>query len=292
MESWTPVMDPSMKATDLLPTDDILSFFKHSAIAALVCLILRKALVFFLKKIFHILFRDSKEWDQMNIKKSAEELVKVAFFSYTFYCGLMLMISNGVFEDGYDLFELGSITDAQHYNYIVYHSWYFHKLLLDPFEYHRNDWWQMNLHHLITSAVIFMSYAFNFHNVGVLVMFLHDPADITLALAKFFRGLGFGASGTFFFACTIFVWFYTRIWALVKHAIYPAFFPGPEGHLGMETSNIIYGRHTGATVSRVLILSLFSLHCNWQWLLIKVAYRRLFQGKRVYDYRSGHDKND
>jgi len=279
-------MDPNMSPTILLSNNELLKYLKHITIAATCCCIYRKTFVFMFKKLFIFLFRNSKSWDNMNVTKSAEEAVKTIFFGYSFSTGLNLMMSDGVFNDEYELYSNGSISESQYYMYVLYMSWYFHKVFLDPFEYHRRDWIQMNLHHVVTCALIFMSYAFNFHKVGVLVMFLNDPADISLALAKGFKGLDMSSVGTFFFASTVFIWGYTRVYALLVHVIIPSWIRGPEVALGMET------HHTGATISRVLISILWVLNINWWFLMIRISKNKIFSGKSITDYRSGHDKND
>ncbi|CAB1324508.1 unnamed protein product, partial [Coregonus sp. 'balchen'] len=48
----------------------------------------------------------------------------------------------------------------------------------------RKDSTVMVVHHLVTLALITFSYAFRFHNIGLLVLFLHDINDIQLEFTK------------------------------------------------------------------------------------------------------------
>ncbi|XP_043577341.1 ceramide synthase 1 isoform X2 [Chiloscyllium plagiosum] len=48
----------------------------------------------------------------------------------------------------------------------------------------RKDSVVMLVHHVITLALIAFSYAFRYHNVGILVLFLHDVNDILLEFTK------------------------------------------------------------------------------------------------------------
>ncbi|GCC28667.1 hypothetical protein chiPu_0007099 [Chiloscyllium punctatum] len=48
----------------------------------------------------------------------------------------------------------------------------------------RKDSVVMLVHHVITLALIAFSYAFRYHNVGILVLFLHDANDILLEFTK------------------------------------------------------------------------------------------------------------
>ncbi|XP_072560409.1 ceramide synthase 1-like [Paramormyrops kingsleyae] len=80
--------------------------------------------------------------------------------------------------------------------YLIQGSFYGHSvyatLYMDAW---RRDSIVMLAHHLITLALIAFSYAFRYHNVGVLVLFLHDISDVQLELTKlnvYFKSRGGG----------------------------------------------------------------------------------------------------
>ena len=44
----------------------------------------------------------------------------------------------------------------------------------------RKDFWVMTGHHLITLALLWISYAQNYMRIGAIIMCLHDSADVFL----------------------------------------------------------------------------------------------------------------
>ncbi|XP_078524769.1 ceramide synthase 1 [Lissotriton helveticus] len=69
--------------------------------------------------------------------------------------------------------------------YLLQGSFYAHStyatLYMDAW---RKDSVVMLVHHLVTLVLICVSYAFRYHNIGILVLFLHDVSDIQLEFTK------------------------------------------------------------------------------------------------------------
>ncbi|XP_048845265.1 ceramide synthase 1-like isoform X2 [Brienomyrus brachyistius] len=80
--------------------------------------------------------------------------------------------------------------------YLIQGSFYGHSIYATLYmDAWRRDSIVMLAHHLITLALIAFSYAFRYHNVGVLVLFLHDISDVQLELTKlnvYFKSRGGG----------------------------------------------------------------------------------------------------
>ncbi|XP_067085708.1 ceramide synthase 1 [Osmerus mordax] len=69
--------------------------------------------------------------------------------------------------------------------YLIQGSFYGHSIYATVYmDAWRKDSTVMVVHHVITLALITFSYAFRYHNVGVLVLFLHDINDIQLEFTK------------------------------------------------------------------------------------------------------------
>lgn len=69
--------------------------------------------------------------------------------------------------------------------YLIQGSFYGHSIYATVYmDAWRKDSTVMVVHHIITLALITFSYAFRYHNVGVLVLFLHDINDIQLEFTK------------------------------------------------------------------------------------------------------------
>ena len=69
--------------------------------------------------------------------------------------------------------------------YVLQCGYYVHcvyaNIVLDV---HRSDFWALMLHHVVTLSLISFSYAARYHNVGIIVVFVHDICDIFLEIAK------------------------------------------------------------------------------------------------------------
>ncbi|XP_035279679.1 ceramide synthase 1-like isoform X1 [Anguilla anguilla] len=69
--------------------------------------------------------------------------------------------------------------------YLIQGSFYGHSIYASIYmDAWRRDSIVMVTHHIITLALITFSYAFRYHNVGVLVLFLHDVNDVQLEFTK------------------------------------------------------------------------------------------------------------
>ncbi|XP_051929647.1 ceramide synthase 1 [Hippocampus zosterae] len=69
--------------------------------------------------------------------------------------------------------------------YLIQGSFYGHSIYATVYmDAWRKDSAVMVVHHIITLALISFSYAFRYHNVGILVLFLHDINDIQLEFTK------------------------------------------------------------------------------------------------------------
>ncbi|XP_029105280.1 ceramide synthase 1-like isoform X2 [Scleropages formosus] len=69
--------------------------------------------------------------------------------------------------------------------YLIQGSFYGHSIYATIYmDIWRKDSVVMVAHHVITLALITFSYAFRYHNIGILVLFLHDISDIQLEFTK------------------------------------------------------------------------------------------------------------
>ncbi|XP_028672137.2 ceramide synthase 1 [Erpetoichthys calabaricus] len=69
--------------------------------------------------------------------------------------------------------------------YLIQGSFYAHSIYATLYmDAWRKDSLVMLLHHVITLTLIVFSYVFRYHNIGILVIFLHDVNDIQLEFTK------------------------------------------------------------------------------------------------------------
>ncbi|OCU00887.1 ceramide synthase 1 [Xenopus laevis] len=140
------------------------------------------------------IFQPFAHWCKLHPKEASkvpESAWKLLFYtiswSYSFY--LLFFTEYNFFHDPSCCFH-GWKSGVQvprdiALAYLIQGSFYAHStyatLYMDSW---RKDSVVMILHHLVTFTLITFSYAFRYHNIGILVLFLHDINDIQLEFTK------------------------------------------------------------------------------------------------------------
>jgi len=128
-------------------------------------------------------------------------------------------------------------------------------------EERHKDYLMMLVHHVVTIALILLSYHFNFVRLGVVIMFLHDSSDIVIDLLKMCNYLNLeGLAGCFAveacFITNFVTWAYTRLYVFPVHVIYKAVMtasreiataPGAPGMEAFTSTASHHGRHDAHT---------------------------------------------
>lgn len=98
--------------------------------------------------------------------------------------------------------------------------------LLIPMSYHvggvvvhfmttrKNDFIEMGLHHILTFYLFAGCYMCNAWEIGSIIAFQHDIADIMTNFTKALGETPYANTTIFFFIILMIVWFYTRCWLL------------------------------------------------------------------------------
>ncbi|PNH12629.1 ASC1-like protein 1 [Tetrabaena socialis] len=154
-------------------------------------------------------------------------------------------------------------------------------------EERRKDWLESMIHHVVTSGLLFYSYAVNFTRAGVVIILIHDVSDIFLEMAKLARYAKRDDIAT-----PTFVVFFLS-WIVCRVAIFPAFVIRSTlfepvvlvaAYMGIEPRphwEILNG----------LLLVLFVLHVYWTALIFQVI-RRQFATGTVADVREKDEDDD
>ncbi|KAJ1444526.1 TLC domain-containing protein [Pelagophyceae sp. CCMP2097] len=179
-------------------------------------------------------------------------------------------------------------TDLRCY-YLLYGARYAQGMASVALEPRRKDYFEMQVHHAVTVAVVFISYRHGWHRIGAVVMLLLDPADVPLHCAKMLKyvadarqGQGalarwctFGADRTFEVFAVVF--FVTRVVA------YP--YVCWSAHVE-ATRYFPKGAPEWACVA--LLETLYALQVYWFFLIVKVAVKMAHTGN-AEDVRSDDD---
>jgi len=163
--------------------------------------------------------------------------------------------------------------------YIVLAAYHTESLLTHAFEEKRDDDVQMWIHHVVTFAVISVSYTLGFTYFGTLVYFVHDVSDVSVAICKCFNYLKFkpvyiGIS----FLHLIAVWCYTRLYMFSVHIIWVIYkatyiFYQQDYPMWIVACGVFFG----------LLLSILEiLHLYWFYMFFYVA-QNLIYGRAEID---------
>ncbi|XP_036410707.1 ceramide synthase 1-like [Megalops cyprinoides] len=146
------------------------------------------------RRLTECLFRPAARWFRLQPKDAAkmpESAWKLTFYSmsWSYSVYLLFFTHYSFFQDPPSVFYdwksgMAVPTDIA-IAYLIQGSFYGHSIYASIYmDVWRRDSVVMVMHHIITLALITFSYAFRYHNIGVLVLFLHDVNDIQLEFTK------------------------------------------------------------------------------------------------------------
>ncbi|XP_015743942.1 ceramide synthase 1 isoform X1 [Python bivittatus] len=134
------------------------------------------------------------EWCQLPPKDAAkmpESAWKLTFYSISWSYGTYLLFFAGYpfFHDPpsvfYDWKKGIEVPMDIAVAYLMQGSFYCHSIYATLYmDAWRKDSVVMLIHHVVTLTLIILSYVFRYHNIGILVLFLHDISDIQLEFTK------------------------------------------------------------------------------------------------------------
>ncbi|XP_039178053.1 ceramide synthase 1 isoform X1 [Crotalus tigris] len=139
-------------------------------------------------------FRPIAEWSHLPPKDAAkmpESAWKLSFYCISWLYGTYLLFFAGYpfFHDPPSVFydwERGMEVPLDiALTYLIQGSFYAHSIYATLYmDAWRKDSVVMLIHHVVTLTLIVFSYIFRYHNIGILVLFLHDFSDIQLEFTK------------------------------------------------------------------------------------------------------------
>jgi TLC domain len=159
-------------------------------------------------------------------------------------------------------------------------------VFLVMYDTRRSDFRQLVLHHVVTLALIIVSYLYSYTRVGALILALHDFGDIFLYSATSLNKLGYKGIDTAVFAMFAVSFYVTRlvvlprlvygvlVESLMTLSVEPSF-----ANWGMYFEVALLHWAVFSTLLNVLVL----LHCFWFTLILRMIYRELFLGKKISD---------
>eukprot|EP00038_Savillea_parva_P001244 m.102551 g.102551 ORF g.102551 m.102551 type:complete len:369 (+) comp10441_c1_seq1:102-1208(+) len=231
----------------------------------------------------------------------AQSFVETAFYSIDIFIAYRIFwgsswcwpshwhdIKNGLLSDG----TVNLIPGVPAYHapremrayYVIEFGFYFSQLLSLVSKKHKKDFWQMFVHHLLTSALIAFSYAIGFLRIGIIVMVCHSTFDPFLNAAKIFHyifrknspwhilaDISFALCAVTFFVCRF---------GFYPYAISATLNPD------LPDSISIYNASWTENSLRLMLIALLPIHVFWFYLILKVLFKALGGGTVQGDARS------
>ncbi|KAF3930713.1 hypothetical protein ABW19_dt0209026 [Dactylella cylindrospora] len=153
----------------------------------------------------------------------------------------------------------------------------------------RKDFKELVIHHIVTLALITLSWRFHFTYIGVAVFITHDISDFFLATSKVFNYIDSPITGPYFgvFVCSwVYLRHYHNLWIL-----WSVFYEMPYiGEYRLDWDAPFYKCTLAKTVITILLTGLQLVNIFWLYLVLRVAYRYVFSD-HLNDVRS-EDEDD
>eukprot|EP00039_Didymoeca_costata_P014834 m.244738 g.244738 ORF g.244738 m.244738 type:complete len:343 (-) comp16106_c0_seq8:73-1101(-) len=168
-------------------------------------------------------------------------------------------------------------------------------------EARHKDYFIMYLHHIVTIALVGISYTNGAMRVGLVVMFLHDSSDIVGDLLKMFNYLGLDEkSGLYitemFFIGNLISWAYTRLYQFPLAVIYEMTFNDVMPHFRLQENP---ASMMSLSVCHVMLVVLLFMNAWWFFLFLRIGYRIIFSsedphaaGREEYEGDSSNSEDE
>ncbi|KAM3506192.1 hypothetical protein MY10362_002515 [Beauveria mimosiformis] len=163
-------------------------------------------------------------------------------------------------------------------------------VLLLGLEKPRKDYYELVGHHVVSLALIGLSYRFHFTYIGIAVYTSHDISDFFLATSKVLNYLDHALIGPYFFLFVC-VWIYLRHYINLKiiFSMFTEFRTVGPFELNWETQQ--YKCWISQYITTALLTSLQALNLFWLFYILRIAYR-FVRDSNATDDRSDDEEED
>ena len=156
--------------------------------------------------------------------------------------------------------------------YILQCGYYVHCVYANIWlDVHRSDFWALMLHHVVTLSLISFSYASRYHNVGIIVVALHDICDVFIELAKcglYLQVLGGKKYWLPEFISSVGFVIFTVLWIWLRMYWFQT-----KVLMGTAVASMQYDMDGEFyLIFNVLLLILYGLNCYWFFFILLILY--------------------
>ncbi|KAI1331156.1 TLC domain-containing protein [Xylariaceae sp. FL0255] len=145
-------------------------------------------------------------------------------------------------------------------------------VLLIGLEKPRKDYKELVGHHIVSLALIALSYRFHFTYIGIAVYITHDISDFFLATSKVLNYMDHWLVGPYFFVFMC-AWTYLRHYLNLRfiYSLFTEFRTVGPYELNWETEQ--YKCDISFVITFALLASLQALNLFWMFFIVRIAYR-------------------
>lgn len=230
------------------------------------------------------------------VKRMMEQMYSIFYYSISGPFGLYIMYHTDLW-----LFR----TDTMYKTYPDFNNEYLYKIfylgqaafwaqqscvLALQLEKPRKDFQELIIHHIVTLALVWLSYVFHFTKMGLAVYITMDVSDFFLALSKTLNYLDSSLTPPFFMIFIV-AWIYLRhyinmkiLWSLLTEF-------RTVGNYTLNFATQQYKCWISQPIIFFLLLALQLLNLFWLFLIFRILYRLVVHGIQK-DERSDSESSD
>ncbi|PBP21398.1 TLC domain-containing protein [Diplocarpon rosae] len=225
-----------------------------------------------------------------------EQMYTAIYFGCLGPCGLFVMSRTPLWYFNtramYELFPHKTHEAVFKFYYLFQAAYWAQQaiVLMLGMEKPRKDFRELVGHHVVSLALIFLSYRFHFTYMGLGVFITHDISDFFLATSKTLNYLDHPLVGPYF-GFFVVAWIYLRHYLNLRilWSEFNEFKTVGPYELDWETEQ--YKCALSHWISTILLASLQGLNLFWLYYILRIAYRFVFVGT-ADDDRSDNDENE
>uniref|UniRef100_A0A060T2S4 ARAD1C35134p n=1 Tax=Blastobotrys adeninivorans TaxID=409370 RepID=A0A060T2S4_BLAAD len=164
-------------------------------------------------------------------------------------------------------------------------------VLMLQLEKPRKDFKELVFHHIVTIALIFLSYRFHFTWMGLAVYVTMDISDFFLATSKTLNYLDSAITGPFFIMF-MGVWIYLRHYLNLRilYSILTEF--ATVGPYELDWTTQQYKCWISQIITFFLLFALQLVNSYWLFLILRIAYRYIFHSIQKDERSDDEDDED
>ncbi|KAL5120824.1 Sphingosine N-acyltransferase lag1 [Pleosporales sp. CAS-2024a] len=147
------------------------------------------------------------------LNRFKEQAWLIIYYTTSWSLGMYIMYNSDFWLNLHGLWEGWPIREIQglfKWYYLVQWGFWIQQIIVVNIEEKRKDYAQMFMHHIFTTALLFLSYGCYHMRVGIVILSIMDFVDIILPIAKLLKYMGYRTACDITFGIFVISWFVTR----------------------------------------------------------------------------------